>query len=193
MQSSYRIAGIVLAAGSSKRAGAKNKLLLDISGRPMVARVVETALAAGLDPVFGVTGHQASEVGKIIKKAGGETVHNPDHEKGMGASIAAGIAALASGVDGAVICLGDMAEVRRQTIQALVRGFATDGGQGISVPVMDGRRGNPVLFGAAFFPALKELHDDKGGKGLIAAHAGSVKEVTVEDPGIFIDRDSAVS
>ena len=63
---------------ASRRAGGANKLLFDMGGRPMVVRAVETALAAGLGPVIAVTGRDAPEIGKIVKVAGAETVHNPD-------------------------------------------------------------------------------------------------------------------
>lgn len=155
----------------------------------MVVRAVEAALVAGLGPVIAVTGMDAPKIEKIVKMAGAEPVHNPDYENGMGVSIAAGIAALADAVDGAVICLGDMPEINPETIKALVRGFDPDAGHGICVPVMDGRRGNPVLFGAGFFPALQKLEGDRGGKAIIAANPGSVLEVAVEDDGIFIDHD----
>ena len=51
-----RIAALVLAAGRSARMGAVNKLLIGIDGKPMVRRVAETALAAGLKPV--IVGHR---------------------------------------------------------------------------------------------------------------------------------------
>jgi len=54
-QGAARIAAIVLAAGRSTRMGAQNKLLADLGGKPMVRRVVETALASRARPVLVVT------------------------------------------------------------------------------------------------------------------------------------------
>ena len=51
------LAGIVLAAGTSSRFGAANKLLAAWKGQPMLRAVVEAALATELDPVIVVTGH----------------------------------------------------------------------------------------------------------------------------------------
>ncbi|MBI2977451.1 MAG: NTP transferase domain-containing protein, partial [Rhodospirillales bacterium] len=62
MSNSKAIAGIVLAAGQSSRARPKNKLLHAVGGKPMVRRVTETALAAGLDPVVVVTGFEAEKI-----------------------------------------------------------------------------------------------------------------------------------
>ena len=52
----HKIAAIVLAAGLSKRAGSENKLLFNIKGEPMIARVAVQVFEAELDPVIVVTG-----------------------------------------------------------------------------------------------------------------------------------------
>jgi molybdenum cofactor cytidylyltransferase len=62
-----RVAAVVLAAGRSTRMGAQNKLLADLGGKPMVRRVVETALASKARPVLVVTGHMATEVGAALQ------------------------------------------------------------------------------------------------------------------------------
>ncbi|NQU61503.1 MAG: nucleotidyltransferase family protein [Rhodospirillales bacterium] len=190
MEKSFRIAGIVLAAGLSKRAGPENKLLADVGGRPMIARVIETVGNSGLDPVIVVTGHQAVEVRRVIGGLGVQVQENPDYEQGMGTSIKCGIEALPGDIDGAVICLGDMPEIKPETIQRLVQAFDPNAGYGICVPVKDGRRGNPVLFGVEFFSSLRDLGGDHGGRKIIAAHPERVCEVAVDDEGVLVDYDA---
>ena len=56
-----RVAGVVLAAGLSTRMGT-NKMLLEVGGRTLVQRAVSTAIAAGLDPVLVVVGHERDRV-----------------------------------------------------------------------------------------------------------------------------------
>src|ERR1700758_4425574 len=57
------IAGVVLAAGRSRRMAPHNKLLVtDKAGKPMIARVVENVLSSKARPVLVVTGHQADQV-----------------------------------------------------------------------------------------------------------------------------------
>jgi molybdenum cofactor cytidylyltransferase len=68
-QGAARIAAIVLAAGRSTRMGAQNKLLADLGGKPMVRRVVETALASRARPVLVVTGHMAADVAVALQGA----------------------------------------------------------------------------------------------------------------------------
>ena len=66
-----RVAAVVLAAGRSSRMGAQNKLLADIGGKPMVRRVVETALASKARPVLVVpTGTPLAEAQRRAGEAG---------------------------------------------------------------------------------------------------------------------------
>ena len=58
-----RIGAVVLAGGQSRRMGERNKLLLEVNGRPMVRHVVEAALEAGLREVVIVTGHERQRAG----------------------------------------------------------------------------------------------------------------------------------
>ncbi|HKK27678.1 MAG TPA: nucleotidyltransferase family protein [Gemmatimonadota bacterium] len=67
-----RVAGLVLAAGTSSRLGAGSKLLLRVGGEPVIAGPVKAALAAGLAPVLVVLGSRAEEVRTAILEAVGE-------------------------------------------------------------------------------------------------------------------------
>ena len=88
-----RVAGVVLAAGSSSRLG-RNKLLLDVGGEALVRRTVRRAVAAGLDPVVVVVGHEAERVTAELAGVPCRLVVNPDHASGQSSSLQAGIAAV---------------------------------------------------------------------------------------------------
>ena len=60
----------------------------------------------------------------------------------------------------------------------------------ITVPVSDGRRGNPVLWSRRFFRELMTLDGDVGARHLIAKHAEAVAEVPVEGESAFLDIDT---
>ena len=56
-------AAVVLAAGQGKRMkSATPKVLHEVAGRPMLARVVDVARAAGCDPIVVVVGHGGDAV-----------------------------------------------------------------------------------------------------------------------------------
>ena len=93
------VAALVLAAGQSRRMGAANKLLVEIEGVPMVARVAAAALESKAETVLVVTGHQAEAVGD----------------------------ALAGHIEAAVNCLGDMPWIGAAVIDSLIDGFHGQG------------------------------------------------------------------
>jgi len=186
----HGVAAVVLAGGLSRRAGPVNKLLADIDGRPMVARVVETAVAAGLSPVVVVTGFEAESVADILADLPVTCVANPDFEEGMAASIRHGIAALPEHVAGAAICLGDMPWVRAETLALLAARLSPADGRTICRPVFEGHPGNPVVFARRHFPELTALAGDRGGKAVVQANSDSVFECPVDDPGVLRDLDN---
>ena len=185
-----RIAAIVLAAGRSTRAGEVNKLLALIEGTPMVAHTVARVRQSRADPVILVTGHEAERVREALSESGALFVHNSRYAEGMGTSIAAGIGALPDGVDAALICLGDMPALAAADIDRLIASFEADPGRGIRAPVAGGRRGNPVLFAARFFPELERLGGDTGAKAVIAAHGDEVAEAPMDGAGTLVDLDT---
>lgn len=185
-----RIAAVVLAAGRSQRMGAANKLLSPVEGRPMIARAVEAALGSRASPVVIVTGHGAEAIRAALAGHDVVFVHNPDYRAGMSGSLRAGVAALPEDVDGAVICLGDMPRVTSALIDRLIDAFDPDAGRAICLPVYRGKRGNPVLWAARFFPEIGRLTGDVGARHLLAAHDSAVFEVVCDDEGVLIDVDT---
>jgi molybdenum cofactor cytidylyltransferase len=183
-----RIASIVLAAGSSSRMGPRNKLLEPIGGEPMVRRVAAIALGSGAKPVVVATGHEAAEVGAALHGLDVTLTLNPDYADGLSTSLRAGLSALPSGVDGALVLLGDMPEVEGSVLLALMASFT--GMSAICVPVRHGRRGNPVLWGRSYFPEMMELTGDVGAKPLMARHEARLIKVDVDTDSIFHDIDA---
>jgi molybdenum cofactor cytidylyltransferase len=105
--------------------------------------------------------------------------------EGMGATLAQGAAAMPDW-DAVVVVLADMPWVQSATLLTLVSKVT---GDSIAVPVFQGRRGNPVAFGRAYFPELACCQGDEGARSLVRSHAQRVVNVSVDDPGILRDVD----
>lgn len=183
-----RTAGLVLAAGRSSRMAPRNKLLETVGGEPMVRHVAAVAIASGTQPVIVVTGHEAAAVRGALRGLAVTIVANPDYADGLSTSLRAGLRALPGGIDGALILLGDMPEVESSVLTALVAAFT--GESAICVPVRHGRRGNPVLWGSAYFAEMMGLTGDSGAKSLMARHEAHLVEVEVASDSIFEDVDA---
>ena len=184
------IAALVLAAGQSRRMGVTNKLLAEIDGKAMLARVLETVTGSQCVKTLLVTGHEADAVGALADSFNVPHVHNPDYEQGLSTSLKAGLAALSNDIDGAIVCLGDMPRLKAGTLNSLIAAFNPVEGRAICVPTHEGKRGNPVLWGRRFFAAMQELAGDVGAKHLIGEYAELVCEVPTEGSEIFLDVDT---
>jgi molybdenum cofactor cytidylyltransferase len=186
---SRRIAAVVLAAGASRRMGGENKLAKPIGGVALVARVVD-AVASEVERVHVVTGADPEAVRAAVAERDVEWVHNAEHARGMGTSIAAGVSALPPEIDAVLVCLGDMPRLDRSHVATLRDALEGAPDDAICVPVHEGRRGHPVLFAAAHRAALERLEGDRGARALLEAHPASVVEVAISDDGILADIDT---
>jgi molybdenum cofactor cytidylyltransferase len=183
---SGKIAAIILAAGLSSRLP-EGKLLLPFGGKPLVRHAADAALASRASPVIAVTGHEAERVSSALASPKIQIVENRDYATGLSSSLKCGLRAVPAACEGVVILLGDMPYVTTALIDALVDAF--DHGREIVVPVRQGRRGNPVLWGRRFFPELLALTGDQGAKHLMALHADVLYQLEALDDGVLIDID----
>lgn len=188
-----QIGGVVLAAGKSSRAGGVNKLLAMLNGKPLVTHAVDALLATSARPVVVVTGHMEDQVRAAIGDRPVTFAHNPHYADGLSTSLRQGIAALrkaAPHLDGALVALGDMPQVKAKQLDKLLSAFGPTEGRTICVPTFHGKRGNPVLWGAEHFAAMETVAGDTGAKHIIGEHAEQVCEVPMDDDSIFVDVDT---
>jgi molybdenum cofactor cytidylyltransferase len=185
-----RVGAIILAAGRSTRMGGPNKLTAEIGGRPLVRIAAEEALASRARPVIVVTGHQHERVEQALAGLDVQRVHNPDFALGLSTSLKAGLAALPADVDGAIVCLGDMPQVRAALIDQLIAAFDPQRGALVVIPAINGERGNPVVWSRRFFPDLMAVEGDVGARHLIARYPEAVAEVPLSDRAALIDVDT---
>jgi molybdenum cofactor cytidylyltransferase len=188
-----RVAVVVLAAGQSRRMGRLNKLVETVGSKPMVAHPVDAALASRAVEVVVVTGNEPDRVRAALAGRAVRFVHNADFEAGLASSLKAGIRALGDDVDGAVIGLGDMPRITAQHLDRLIAAFEPAAQASVVVPTVDGKRGNPVLWGRRHFEAIRQLEGDAGARALIGANAGEVAEVAMEDDAALVDVDTAAA
>ena len=170
---------IVLAAGLARRMG-RQKLLLDLRGKPVVRWSVEAILSHIGDVVI-VTGHEEAGVRGALAGLPLRFAQNPRPEDGQGSSIAVGVGALSASTGAVLIALGDQPRLPAPVVPALLEAFAR-GGAAIVTPIYHGGQGTPVLFGAEVFPELRALTGDGGARSVVRAHPDRVREVVFDLP-----------
>jgi molybdenum cofactor cytidylyltransferase len=161
-----RVAGIVLAAGSSTRLE-EPKQLLPFKGKPLIAHVVEAAVEGGVDPIVIVVGEQADAIQEALEDYRVRIVRNPDPALGQGSSLSVGVGGIDPNVEAAVFLLADMPLVKEQLIDELIMRHRARLSP-VVVPYANGRRGNPVLFDKVAFEALMQIEGDRGGRAIFS-------------------------
>jgi molybdenum cofactor cytidylyltransferase len=162
------LSAILLAAGSSRRMGTTNKLLLPWQNKPIVAVTAANLLAAGFEEVIVVTGHQAAEVTAALNHLPLRLAHNPRFEEGMTSSIQTGIS-LAAG-KGYMICLADMFLITPAEYILLKKAweqkFSLDD-HCIGIPEYQGQKGNPVILPCVLRSEILSHEEKEGCKEIV--------------------------
>ena len=162
------VAGILLAAGPSTRMG-QNKLLLRLDGESVLRRSAGRALAAGLDPVIVVLGHDAEATASELRGLPCQTVVNPDYARGMNSSARAGIAAVPTETEAAIVLLGDMPFVTAGMIAALVERYRASEAP-LVISLYAGVQAPPTLYARSLFSELGSPEGEGCGKRVIRQH-----------------------
>ena len=145
-----------------------------------------STLHAACGNVVAVT-RRDPELIQLLESLGCRVVVNEQAVEGMGTSIAAGVNATGD-ASGWLIALGDMPGIQVDTVVAIAD--ALRNGARIAVPVMEGKRGHPVGFSAAYGVQLQSLTGDTGAREILNADSAFVEEIRVMDAGIFLDIDT---
>src|SRR5215472_4517305 len=176
------VAGVLLAAGEGSRLG-QPKALVEIGGQTLAQRGVALLRDGGAAPVAVVTGAVAVTLPGVL------TVHNPDWRRGMGSSLAAGLAAVPDGCHAAVIALADQPLIGPEAVRRLIAAHA--GGASIAVAAYHGVPRNPVLLAREHWAGVVALAvGDAGARPFLRAHPDLVTVVESGDTGRPDDLDT---
>lgn len=186
------VGAVLLAAGASRRFGRGSKLMAEIDGAPLLRRVADVLVLTGLKHVVVVTGDDPDTCREALSGLPVRFAENIAWRRGIGSSIATGIAALGGGVDGAFIVPGDMPFLTPALLGAMVAEFAPSGQHPIVFPVTaQGEQRNPVLWPRRFFPKLMSLSGAEGAKRLLRETRSEAVAVTVDDAAVLADIDTS--
>jgi molybdenum cofactor cytidylyltransferase len=168
-------AGLVLAAGGSRRLG-QPKQLLPYGDTTVLGAVLDALRACPLEQRLCVLGGAAEEVRAAVDLGGFEVIDNPDFGEGCATSIAASLGTVDARARTLVLALGDQPGIAPASVAALVAGR---GRAPIAVCRYDDGRGHPLAFDRGLFGELAAMHGDKAVWKLLDRHAGELVEIAV--------------
>jgi molybdenum cofactor cytidylyltransferase len=182
-------AGLILAAGSSRRMGSP-KQLLAVDGRPLLEVVVGHACTSRLDEVFVVLGAAADEIRSRVDLGRAQVLVNPDHASGMASSLRAGLAALDPRIDRVIVILGDQPDIGGGLIDRLLD-LQEHSGLPAAALSFHGLLHPPVVLKRELWGDLMDLEGDVGCRAVIRARPELVARLSSgEDLNHPVDLDT---
>lgn len=165
------------------------KQLLPWGRRTILEQTLHNVSASDVARVVVITGHRAAEVAAIARRAGAATLHNPDYATGeMLSSLQLAVRQLPQSCLGVLVVLADQPLVEAQTMNRLLAAFEEQPAR-LVAPVYEGRRGNPVLIGRAYFSELLALPPGAAPRHLLQRHPDQLRLVAVDSPSVLLDID----
>jgi len=183
-----KVAGIILAAGLSKRMGTIKPLLPWGDGF-LLERIIDNACRSELSSLTVVLGYRAEIIFEKVNFQNSRVIINPDYRKGHSSSLQVGLDGVPADTDGALFLLGDQPFVTTGIINSLIHAF-TRQSSSLVVPTCRGKRGNPVLVHRSIFTMLRKITGDTGPRVLFDQLREQIQELEVSDPAIHIDMDT---
>ena len=174
--------------------GSPKALLPTPDGRPFVARIIRSLIAAGVIDIVIVTGRDHDDLVAAVASdapaVAPRFANNPDPSRGQLSSIWTGMdAAITPDAAGLLMTLVDVPMVSPATIARVIDVWQATRAP-IVRPAIGAQHGHPVIFDRTVFGELRAAPLDVGAKAVVRAHAAELIDVTVEDPGCLVDVDT---
>ena len=185
------VGAVLLAAGSGSRMGHKPKSLLELGGVPLIRRQLIALSGAGVDEVVVVLGHHAELIEPAVQTFPVTLVRNLTPDEGQVSSQRLGLAALTGKLDAVIVALADQPLINAQDISALIGAFKKrPEGASVVFPLVNGERGNPVIFSAEVREQILGGEANVGCRQWQAANAQAVAPFVTDNRRYRVDVDT---
>ena len=92
-----------------------------------------------------------------------------------------------------ILAPGDHPAFTAEVVRSLCDAYRIDPDRSIVVPVIDGKRGHPVLIGWQHVHGISELPPQKGINAYLRAHAAVTRELPVSEEGVLLNMNTQES
>lgn len=187
-----KIGAVLLAAGEGSRMGSVPKSLLRLQGSPLIHRHLMALREIPFDEIVVVTGYHHEQIEAAISDQAVRFVRNPEPQRGQQSSVRLGVAALGSGFDRVMVVLADQPLIGTADLRELISAFSQcPAATGVLYPVVQGQRGNPVVFSGDVIATMLRSGDDADFRRYIDEHPALVYRYETPNAHFVIDLDTA--
>jgi CTP:molybdopterin cytidylyltransferase MocA len=177
------VAGVVLAAGRSRRMGTPKALLKTANGQTFLDSLAASLRQGGCQPVLAVVSEPVDVIGQACRLEGIQLIVNPDPDRGQISSVLLALDAVPH-ADGLLVCLVDQGIILVDTVHQVMAALVD---HSLAVARYRGAAGHPTAFSRSVFDALRSEKAGHGGARVVvddARQRGQVAWVDVDDPGV---------
>ncbi|MHA1993939.1 MAG: nucleotidyltransferase family protein [Candidatus Hodarchaeales archaeon] len=191
------IAGIILAAGESKRFSTQNKLLYELNpGISVIESVLIAFMKSDIHKIVIVTGHESTKILEKIDKYKTNlqipvtSIFNENYiSGGMSSSVKSGLKSVTE-ADAVLITPADIPLIPTKTINAMIEYFFRNTPD-ILIPTFNNRKGHPILFKSTLFAEILAISEKlRGLKEITTKYRNKVVFLPTNNPGILKDLDT---
>ncbi len=161
------------------------------SADTFLGHIVRTFLAAEVDDVVVVVGHEADAVVRAFPgDLPARFVENREYDRGQLSSVLAGLSVIdRPGVEAMLLTLVDVPQVSKATVRAVLDRYRQTQAR-IVRPTSGSRHGHPMLIDRSLFAELRAADPATGAKPVVRAHASAAGDMETADEGAFNDIDT---
>jgi nicotine blue oxidoreductase len=175
------VAGLIPAAGSSRRLGTDKRLLPWPTGGTLLEATLRALADGGAAPIVVVL-EPGSPCHRLRALAGATIATNPEPERGMLSSVRVGLAALPAAAAAVAVLPGDHPFAPPAAIAALIAHYRAERPL-LLAPRYAGRRGHPLVVDRSLLEEARACDDIVGLQQLLERRAADLRELAWDGEG----------